>query len=108
MPRIPTKQTPDPRRTKFKMPHQFNVRNQVQDTRYQSKAWRKARRVYLSHHPVCKYCGKLAAVVDHILPVRHGGGFWDSDNWQPLCKRCHDRKSGAERHWKSDDTQADG
>ena len=21
--------------------------------------------------------------------------FWDENNWQPLCKDCHDRKTGA-------------
>lgn len=34
---------------------------------------------------------KPAAVVDHIIP--HKGDrhlFWDSDNWQSLCKHCHD------------------
>lgn len=33
-----------------------------------------------------------ATVVDHITP--HRGDpilFWDSKNWQPLCKDCHDR-----------------
>jgi hypothetical protein len=41
----------------------------------------------------CHRRGKLelATVVDHIR--RHRGDmnlFWDSSNWQPLCKRCHD------------------
>jgi 5-methylcytosine-specific restriction endonuclease McrA len=21
--------------------------------------------------------------------------FWDEQNWQPLCKRCHDHKTGS-------------
>lgn len=32
-----------------------------------------------------------ATVVDHIVP--HRGDmklFWDRDNWQALCKACHD------------------
>jgi 5-methylcytosine-specific restriction endonuclease McrA len=32
-----------------------------------------------------------ASVVDHKIP--HRGDqvlFWSEDNWQPLCKRCHD------------------
>lgn len=36
-------------------------------------------------------CAHPAAIVDHIKP--HNGDmslFWDSDNWQPLCKWCHD------------------
>ena len=38
-----------------------------------------------------------ATVVDHIIP--HRGDrilFWDQNNWQPLCKPCHDRKTGEE------------
>jgi 5-methylcytosine-specific restriction protein A len=51
---------------------------------------------YLGRHPLCRFCeqqGRIAAasVVDHITP--HKGDqslFWDSANWQPLCKLCHD------------------
>lgn len=59
-------------------------------------AWQKARKAYLSKHPLCVMCmakGKTQAaeVVDHIVP--HEGDqtlFWDEVNWQPLCKLCHD------------------
>jgi 5-methylcytosine-specific restriction protein A len=62
--------------------------------------WRKARALYLRQHPLCAECrrdGALtpATVVDHIVP--HRGDkvlFWDQQNWQPLCKGCHDRKTG--------------
>lgn len=58
--------------------------------------WQKARHYFLLKHPLCVYCEKqgrvtAATVVDHIKP--HKGDmelFWDSDNWQPLCKTCHD------------------
>jgi 5-methylcytosine-specific restriction enzyme A len=61
-----------------------------------TRAWQKARVAYLKEHPLCLYChqsGRLMAaeVVDHIIP--HQGDmslFWDRDNWQALCKRCHD------------------
>ncbi|MDO4568717.1 MAG: HNH endonuclease signature motif containing protein [Clostridia bacterium] len=62
--------------------------------------WRKARARFLKAHPLCAECqrqGKLApaTVVDHILPHRGDERlFWDKSNWQPLCKRCHDRKTG--------------
>jgi len=39
----------------------------------------------------------VATIVDHIKP--HRGDmvmFWDSSNWQPLCKPCHDRKTARE------------
>lgn len=62
--------------------------------------WKSARRAYLRRNPLCAECrrnGKLtpATVVDHIVP--HRGDvrlFWDKTNWQPLCKDCHDRKTG--------------
>jgi 5-methylcytosine-specific restriction protein A len=93
MPTIPRKQTPDPRRRKAS-----ERRETKQDRRYWSQAWRKARAAYLGHHPVCVDCGRLANVVDHITPVRLGGEFWDSSNWQPMCTPCHNRKSGKEAH----------
>ena len=64
-------------------------------------AWQKARLGFLKSHPVCAACEKqgrvtAASVVDHITP--HKGDqtlFWDHDNWQPLCKSCHSRKTAA-------------
>jgi 5-methylcytosine-specific restriction endonuclease McrA len=58
--------------------------------------WRKERLHFLRLNPLCVYCLELGAtkaaeVVDHIVP--HKGShdlFWDVENWQPLCKRCHD------------------
>ena len=67
---------------------------------YDSK-WRTARQRYLRRFPLCAEClrkGKLspATVVDHIIPHRGNERlFWDQGNWQPLCKRCHDRKTGS-------------
>jgi len=58
--------------------------------------WRKASKTFLMHRPLCIECSRLgrvtaSQVVDHIVP--HRGDiklFWDTDNWQPLCKLCHD------------------
>jgi 5-methylcytosine-specific restriction protein A len=69
------------------------------------KAWRKAREGYLTKHPLCVAClaktppiARSATVVDHIVP--HRGDyelFWDSyNNWQALCKPCHDAKTARE------------
>jgi 5-methylcytosine-specific restriction protein A len=61
--------------------------------------WRKSRSRFLKVNPLCLNCqaeGKLvkATVVDHIVPHRGDKKlFWDESNWQPLCKRCHDRKT---------------
>lgn len=47
----------------------------------------------------CERLGRItpATVADHIKP--HEGNpelFWDEDNLQPLCKRCHDSKTARE------------
>lgn len=63
-------------------------------------AWRVARVEFLKIHPVCRMCGKPAAVVDHITPHRGDDRlFWDRMNWQPLCVSCHNqRKQKIERN----------
>lgn len=63
--------------------------------------WQKARAAYLKRHPLCAECLKCgtltpATVVDLIIPHRGNDAlFWDTNNWQSLCKDCHDRKTGS-------------
>jgi len=65
--------------------------------------WDKSRKSWLSKHPLCVQCeceGRTTAAtdVDHITP--HRGDmvlFWDVNNWQSLCKRCHGRKTASGR-----------
>ena len=60
--------------------------------------WQKVRYSYLVSHPLCAICKEAATVVDHIIPHRGDGSlFWDYDNWQSLCKGCHDKKTLSER-----------
>jgi len=67
-----------------------------------NRSWQKARTAYLAAHPLCVMCQKegrytKATVVDHIIPHRGNQRlFWDTDNWQALCKRHHDQKTGNE------------
>ena len=64
--------------------------------------WQQARAGFLSKHPLCVRCEKGGRVrpatdVDHIVP--HRGEmtlFWDSSNWQPLCKTHHSIKTATE------------
>ena len=62
--------------------------------------WRVARLRFLKRNPLCAACmqeGRLspATVVDHITPHRGDETlFWEESNWQPMCKPCHDRKTG--------------
>jgi len=57
---------------------------------YNTKRWRRYRRMFLSEHPVCEECGHAATDVDHIED--HMGDwdkFWDESNHQALCHSCH-------------------
>jgi len=38
-----------------------------------------------------------AHAVDHIIPARHGGSFWDPRNHQSLSEANHNRKSATEK-----------
>jgi len=78
--------------------------------------WQRAREGFLRKHPLCVRCGEsgyvvAAVVVDHIIPHKledsNKSGdvarieksrslFWDRNNWQPLCKICHDKKTSIE------------
>src|SRR5262245_25859599 len=68
-----------------------------------STRWDKESRWFRQKHPLCVECRKhgrvtASAVVDHIIP-HHGnkGLFWDKNNWQALCIRCHNKhKRGVE------------
>lgn len=79
-----------------------NDRDNASKRGYNSR-WQKARKAFLHANPLCKYCkdnGKYveATVVDHIIPHRGDQKlFWDRNNWQPLCKKCHDEKT-----WRED------
>ena len=72
---------------------------EVAEKRGYNRRWQKARKSYLEAHPLCVECAKQgkyirATVVDHIVPHRGNQKlFWDQNNWQALCKECHDRKT---------------
>jgi len=64
--------------------------------------WDKARRGWLAKHPLCVECERgnritAATTVDHIIPHRGDMAlFWDTSNWQSLCKHHHDQKTARE------------
>ena len=68
---------------------------------YDCEAWRKARAHFLREHPLCVACSargrvRAAVAVDHIKPHREDLAlFWNQDNWQGLCTRCHNAKTAA-------------
>ena len=59
--------------------------------------WRKAADAWLIEHPWCvnrkEHTNLVAAYcVDHIVPRRLAPSlFWDRNNWQGLCRHCHER-----------------
>jgi 5-methylcytosine-specific restriction protein A len=61
--------------------------------------WEKERIYYLNHNPLCVQCEWIghivpATVVDHIIPHKRDMNlFWDRNNWESLCKTCHDKKT---------------
>lgn len=76
------------------------IRGNATERGYNSK-WRVERKRFLSRNPLCAECLKenkltAATVVDHIIPHRGDQElFWDRRNWQPMCKSCHDKKTGS-------------
>ncbi|WP_459061845.1 HNH endonuclease [Stenotrophomonas sp. PSU-St15] len=100
MPRRAPKHNAMPRQAAVHVPPEA-VRQTTAERGYGSR-WQRARATFLLRHPLCAECQRsghvtVAAVVDHITP--HKGNqalFWDTDNWQPLCKTCHDRKTATD------------
>jgi 5-methylcytosine-specific restriction protein A len=62
-----------------------------------TRRWRTVRAQVLADEPKCRWCGRPAAEVDHIVPLSRGGSRWDRANLQPLCSHCHDVKSEQDR-----------
>lgn len=76
-------------------------RDKGADKFYQSDAWRRLREQKLYEQPLCEECLKSkrfvnARMVDHIIPIKQGGGSLDITNLQSLCWSCHSRKSSLE------------
>lgn len=66
---------------------------------YESAEWRKRRSIFLKKNPSCINCGAPSTVADHIIP--HRGNltlFYDDNNLQPMCQRCHSRKTMQENN----------
>lgn len=61
---------------------------------YQTAEWRRRSKAFLKKYPFCFICGAPSTITDHIVP--HRGDltlFWNEENWQPMCQRCHSRKT---------------
>ena len=65
----------------------------ARDPFYGSARWLALRRAWLREHPLCE-CGRLATVVDHVVPIKEGGDPLDRGNLRSLCASCHARLPG--------------
>jgi len=82
--------------------HKKNQKRDSAHKRGYDANWRKASKSFLRAYPMCeRHLDRdqwvPASVVDHVIP--HKGDyelFWDEENWQSLCKRCHDHKTATE------------
>lgn len=81
---------------------------------YNTKRWQKvSKQVRYLDYPICKspklcinfaLCGNLCTTADHIIPVSSGATdqekerlMWAEDNHQPMCDKCHAKKSQSEK-----------
>jgi 5-methylcytosine-specific restriction protein A len=80
----------------------INDHSRGNDPFYQTKAWKKVRRMYIAAHQLCAICQSKgitteAKAVDHIIPIKQGGSELSFSNLQSLCNHCHAIKSAKER-----------
>lgn len=105
MPGCPNRAEPGRPCCKLHSGQQLGFSRESSTQRGYSYKWRQASKAYLRSHPMCALCLRKnppqyipATVVDHIIPHRGDKTlFWDRNNWQPLCKPCHDLKT-----WRED------
>lgn len=90
-----------PKRRKLTHTRSDSQRRGTRQQRGYTDAWLRAAARFRRRNPFCAECrrqgrrGVLGEVVDHVIPHRGNEDlFWDADNWQTLCKPCHDRKTG--------------
>jgi len=103
VPKRPKQHKPTGYRPPKKTKRQYDQHRGSAHARGYNYQWRKRREIFLGNHPLCCRCKEAdrieaATVVDHIIPHRGDQRlFWDEENnWQPLCKACHDKKTATE------------
>lgn len=72
---------------------------------YQTKEWRKLRKIKVSESPICEMCKFMKRIVpvhtvDHIIPITEDNYeelFLDYDNLQSLCDPCHKFKTNRDK-----------
>ena len=60
--------------------------------------WRKVRIMVLDRDGwVCRWCGKPAITVDHVVPLALGGARLDPFNLIACCRSCNSQRGGGVR-----------
>ena len=60
------------------------------DRVYATSTWLAVRAEVLRRdRGVCRLCGAKAQAVDHILPWRDGGAWYDLENLRAVCTKCN-------------------
>ena len=60
------------------------------DRVYATATWRAVRKQVLARDAgVCRLCGAKAEAVDHIIPWREGGPWYELDNLRAICTACN-------------------
>lgn len=86
-------------RNRVKNRHDHEVKKRKSQF-YKTAAWAQLRMQQLTQSPFCEWtyadggppCGRIATVVDHIVP-RENGGADNADNFQSLCHSHHSKKT---------------
>lgn len=111
---IPQRLTAAPQRLAQPVPQSEAERSRMRDAVQAWRAWYKTARwqrlrwsVLVRGMFTCQRCQRVEAdtsqlVADHVVPHRGDAmRFWDADNLQCLCKRCHDRAKQSEE-WSNE------
>ena len=92
-----------------------DIPGMTQSSLYSTARWRRLRSQQLAKDPLCRFCLDVgretaATVVDHIEQHKNClESFYDPDNLQSLCKKCHDNsKQLQEIHGYSQAAGEDG
>lgn len=72
------------------------------DPFYHTARWRRTSRLFLQNNPLCILCRErgiteASAISDHIIPKDVCDNPYDIRNLQPLCKKCHAKKSAQDK-----------
>jgi 5-methylcytosine-specific restriction enzyme A len=64
------------------------------DPFYNTRTWKRLRKIKLITDPICEYCGREAATeVDHVVSINNGGSPTDWSNLKSSGHDCHSRKT---------------